>query len=597
MKKSILSLIAGAIVALASCSQSDDMPGQPQEGVQTATFTIQTPATTRGAVTGLSRYIVEAYEGSTAMGTPVARVEAATGTLTLGLKKNTEYTFLFWADKGTAKAGSTASSGYWNTNDLKAVTITSGKESTAGEAAYCLTQTFNSADFDANKTVALKNATAQVCFIEAAGLSAADNELKVTYPKGGTLNVGTGSVTDVAGTITHTFTNIGQVAASTTLATDYILAPKDEDRVFDLTIQLNSEAPKTIPNAPFRQCFITNIKGKYTTQPTTTDFTFTITADDTWKDPDKDYDFTATNWDGKYPTSVSEAKQWLGTEVEGATNTNGGKHVFEISTAKQLVAIHYLIAEGATIDNTVALQTYNFPTYRLKADINLNNHPWTPIGIKQGVIRHFSGVFDGQGHTISGLNVSANTYGCYSFCAINDGTFKYLTVKGKVEYTGTGGVSIGGIAGENFGTIAFCSFEGTVKTTQENIYESRLGWICGKNIQGASSSQAGQITSCFAKGTISGSTSVVIGGMTAINTYPGGYSGTIAGCTWYYKSGATPEGIAACYSEWTSGDSNSSYSLDTELSARVNAMNQLATDYDYQWQADGSTLKLVAKTQ
>ena len=279
MKKSILSLIAGAIVALASCSQSDDIPGQPQEGVQTATFTIQTPATTRGAVAGLSRYIVEAYEGTTATGTPATRVEAATGTLTLGLKKNTEYTFLFWADKGTANAGGTTGSGYWNTNDLKAVTITSGKESTAGEAAYCLTRTFNSADFEANKAVTLKNATAQVCFIEAAGLSATNNTLKVTYPTGGKLNVGTGSVTDVAGAITHTFTNIGQAAANTTLATDYILAPKDEDKVLNLTIQLNTEDPKPIPNAPFRQCFSTHIKGEYSTFG---QFTFTVTADDGW---------------------------------------------------------------------------------------------------------------------------------------------------------------------------------------------------------------------------------------------------------------------------------------------------------------------------
>ena len=279
MKKSILSLIAGAIVALASCSQSDDMPGQPQEGVQTATFTIRTPAATRATVTGLTRYIVEAYEGTSATGTPAARVEEATGTLTLELKKNTEYTFLFWADHGTANAGGTTSNGYWNTNDLKAVTITSGKESTAGEAAYCFAQTFNSANFDANKAVTLKNATAQVCFVEAAGLSAADNTLKVTYPTGGKLNVGTGGVTDVAGTITHTFTNIGQVAANTTLATDYILAPKDEDKVLNLTIQLNSEAPKTIPNAPFRQCFSTHIKGEYSTLSR---FTFTIDANDDW---------------------------------------------------------------------------------------------------------------------------------------------------------------------------------------------------------------------------------------------------------------------------------------------------------------------------
>lgn len=279
MKKSILSLIAGAIVALASCSQSDDMPGQPQEGVQTATFTIQTPAATRATVAGLTRYIVEAYEGTTATGTPATRVEAATGTLTLGLKKNTEYTFLFWADNGTAKAEGTTSSGYWNTDDLKAVTITPGHESTAGEAAYCLTKTFNSANFDANKAVTLKNATAQVCFIETAGLSDSGNELEVTYSAGGTLNVGTGSVTDVAGAITRTFTNIGQVAANATLATDYILAPKDEDKVLNLTIQFNTESPKSVTNAPFRQCFSTHIKGEYSSFGR---FTFTIDAEDDW---------------------------------------------------------------------------------------------------------------------------------------------------------------------------------------------------------------------------------------------------------------------------------------------------------------------------
>lgn len=301
MKKSILSLIAGAVVALASCSQSDEMPGQPQEGVQTATFTIQTPATTRSAVTGLSRYIVEAYEGTTATGTPAARVEAATGTLTLGLKKNTEYTFLFWADKGTAKTGSAAGSGYWNTDNLKAVSITPGKESTAGEAAYCLARTFSSANFEANKAVTLKNATAQVCFVETAGLSAADNKLKVTYSAGGTLNVGTGSVTDVAEAVTHTFTNIGQVTANATLATDYILAPKGEDRVLNLTIQLNTEDPKSITNVPFRQCFSTHIKGEYSSLG---QFTFTVTADNEWegtkevKEPAKvgDYYYKDGTW-------------------------------------------------------------------------------------------------------------------------------------------------------------------------------------------------------------------------------------------------------------------------------------------------------------
>ena len=283
MKKRILSLVTGAIVALASCSQSDEMPGQPQEGEQLATFTIQTPPATRSEVTGLSRYIVEAYEGNDATGEPAERAEETKGTLSLMLKKNTEYTFLFWADKGTAKTGSTASSGYWNTDDLKAVTVTSGKESTTGEAAYCFAKTFNSKDFRTNKVITLRNATAQVNFVETAGMSVVGNTLVVTYSAGATLNVGTGKVTDAAGAITHTFRNVDGFLANTILATDYILAPKGEQRMLDLTLQLNEEAPKPLTNVPFEQCFITNIRGEYSSF---SQFTFTITANDEWNTPD-----------------------------------------------------------------------------------------------------------------------------------------------------------------------------------------------------------------------------------------------------------------------------------------------------------------------
>lgn len=596
MKKSILSLIAGAIVALASCSQTDEMPVQPQEGEQPATFTIQTPAATRADVAGdLSRFIVEAYEGSSATGTPAARVEAATGTLTLGLKKNTVYTFLFWADKGTAKdeSAGTPSSGYWNTDDLKAVTVTSGQENGKGEAAYCLVTTFNSADFNTHSTVTLKNATAQVNFVEAAGLTSVSNTLAVTYSAGTTLNVATGKVATGTSAITHTFTGIGQVSAGAILATDYILAPKGEQQMLDLTIKLNTEDPKSVTNVPFEQCYKTNIKGEYSSLG---QFTFTITADDTWDGPANEYDLSVSVWNGKYPTSVEEAKQWLGTEVSGADDADGKNHIFEISTAKQLSALWFLSIEPPSLNGST--KSYLYATYRLTADINLNNHPWKPIGKKSNTRWTFEGVFDGRGHTISGLKTNENNGPSIGFINTigSTGTVKHLTVKGEVEYTGTWDANIGGIAGENSGTIAFCSFEGTVKTTNENTSESRLGWICGKNLLGASNDNTGQIISCFAKGTISGGTNVVMGGMTGRNTDQT-FSGEIKGCTWYYNSGADPEGIAACYSGWTSGDTNASYSDNTTLAGRVDAMNQNATDYDYKWQANGSTLKLVAKTQ
>lgn len=592
MKKSILSLIAGAIVALASCSQTDEMPGQPQEGEQLATFTIQTPAATRADVAGdLSRFIVEAYEGSSVTGTPAARVEAATGTLTLGLKKNTVYTFVFWADKGTAKDENigTASNGYWDAADLKAVKVTFGRGSVKGEVAYCLAKTFNSKDFEANKTVTLRNATAQVNFVEAAGLSAADNTLTVTYSAGTTLNVGTGKVTEVSEAITHIFINIGQVSAGATLATDYILAPKGEQMVRDLTLKLNTEDPKSVTNVPFEQCFKTNIKGEYSSLG---QFTFTVEADDEWETPDHEYDFAV--WDGTYPADVATAKAWLGEAV--SSGTDGKDYVFEISTAKQLCALQTLINQNIS-DAVTTNNTYTYATYKLTADINLNNHQWAPLGIFTMGGMAFYGVFDGQGHTISGLNVSESQKNYVGFIGYvqNGGIVKYLTVKGEVEYTGTGGASIGGIAGENYGTIAFCSFEGTAKTTSVNTVESRLGWICGKNLFGGSDDNTGQIISCFAKGTISGNTGVQTGGMTSINTDLSGNSGIISGCTWYYKSGATPEGIEKCYSGWTSGGDNASYSTESELSGRVSTMNQNATNYNYKWEASGSTLKLVKK--
>ena len=288
MKKRMLLLMTEAIVALASCSQADEMPMQPQEEGQLATFTIEAPGTTRAAVNNLTRYIVEAYEGSSATDAPVAREESASTSLTLTLKKNTDYTFLFWADRGTAKTEATPSSGYWNTDDLKAVTVTTGKESEVGEVAYCLATTFNSKDFEAKKNVTLKNATAQVNFVETDGLVTENNTLAVRYDVNNTeLNVGTGKVKDIIGFATHTFTGIEKAAKDAILATDYLLAPLGEERLLNLTITFNNEAPKDFTNVPFEQSYKTNIKGEYSVFGT---FTFELTADDAWETPEKDED-------------------------------------------------------------------------------------------------------------------------------------------------------------------------------------------------------------------------------------------------------------------------------------------------------------------
>ena len=307
MKKSIFSLMIGAIVALTSCSKSDELPTSPQEGDCLATFTVEAPALTRATPT-LSRYIVEAYEGKDLTATPL-RVESANGTLELTLKKNTDYTFLFWADKGTAKTATVASTGYWDATTLKGVKVTAGKENTVGEAAYCLVKEFNSKDFETNKAITLRNATAQVNFIETAGLLSKNNTLIVTYATGATLNVATGKVTDVASKMIHTFTGIAKAAADATLAIDYVLSPLGEQNVVNLKMQFNAEPEKAIDNVPFQQNYKTNIKGEFSNFYAST-FDISNEVEDYTNNPDVEFPVKA---------KVGDFYMKNGTWLPGAT--------------------------------------------------------------------------------------------------------------------------------------------------------------------------------------------------------------------------------------------------------------------------------------
>lgn len=91
----------------------------------------------------------------------------------------------------------------------------------------------------------------------------------------------------------------------------------------------------------------------------------------------------------------------------------------------------------------------------LTADIDLENRPWTPIGVMGEDSNSFHGVFDGQYHTITGLNVTATSNGAGFFGEVRTGTVKNFTIYGEVvvnaEVDYVGGVigSICGLNGEN----------------------------------------------------------------------------------------------------------------------------------------------------
>ena len=150
------------------------------------------------------------------------------------------------------------------------------------------------------------------------------------------------------------------------------------------------------------------------------------------------------------------ADVWDGT---GDTDWhNYEQTTFEISTAEQLAGLAQLVNDGTN---------FSGKTIKLTADIDLNNQAWTPIGNENGVDAElvFSGTFDGDGYTVSGLNVP-DTYfpGLFGQISTN-AKVQNLIVKGSV--TG-GGVAFdiwgeaAGVAAYNDGYIQNCGFYGTV---------------------------------------------------------------------------------------------------------------------------------------
>ncbi len=106
---------------------------------------------------------------------------------------------------------------------------------------------------------------------------------------------------------------------------------------------------------------------------------------------------------------------------------------------------------------------------------------WTPI-------YNYTGTFDGDGHTISGLyvNVSSGSYiyvyaGLFGY--ISGGTVKNLSIADSYIYGSTSTPCVGGVCGRNSGTITNCYNSGKVAGTD---YE---GGVCGRN--------SGTITNCY----------------------------------------------------------------------------------------------------
>lgn len=198
----------------------------------------------------------------------------------------------------------------------------------------------------------------------------------------------------------------------------------------------------------------------------------------------------------------------------------------------------------------------------LTDDIDLTGKEWTQIGTWPG----YSGVFNGQGHRIKGLNFSAATTELFGLLN-HRGVIKNLQLI-DVNLYGSNG-SAAGIVDQNEGQIIACSVTGNI---------SAYGRTCG-----IADLNYGSITACWFNGTLKDYES---GAIVRYN-----YA-TITSCYW---GGNVGQG--AFRNKGGMVDATKVDGATVKWQTAVDGMNHALTDNDYQWALGTDGLPVLQKKQ
>ena len=198
----------------------------------------------------------------------------------------------------------------------------------------------------------------------------------------------------------------------------------------------------------------------------------------------------------------------------------------------------------------------------LTADIDLTGKDWTRIGTWPG----YSGVFNGQGHRITGLNISAATTELFGLLNVR-GVIKNLQLIDVNLYGSSG--SAAGIVEQNEGQIIACSVTGEI---------SAYGRTCG-----IADLNYGSITACWFDGTLKDYES---GAIVRYN-----YN-TITSCYWGGNAG---QGVFRNHGGTV--DATKVDGATVKWQTAVDGMNHALTDNDYQWALGTNGLPVLQKKQ
>ncbi|ADY36893.1 hypothetical protein Bacsa_2345 [Phocaeicola salanitronis DSM 18170] len=319
--------------------------------------------------------------------------------------------------------------------------------------------------------------------------------------------------------------------------------------------------------------------------------TITFTSGGTTLDPNKPITVTGSTQEISYSvtgitspklSAIPSAEGWSATvsdkaitvTVETGAASECDLLVTATDNAGQSVSYTLSLRNGYSIDETTgdyivsnaagllawneAAQSDYTLNCTLTADIDLTGKEWTPVG-NSG--QTYNGTFDGQGHTITGLNASS------LFGGIGESaTVKNLQLV-DVKLNESGGATAG-IVVNNYGTIMACSMTGEI-----SAYSYTSG-IANFNL--------GTIVACWFSGTLKENEGY---GIVAFNY------GTITACFW---DGNTTNGYRS-----NEGGTVEATKVEGTITwqTAVDGMNAALTGNGYQWKLGENNLPVLKKNQ
>ncbi len=267
--------------------------------------------------------------------------------------------------------------------------------------------------------------------------------------------------------------------------------------------------------------------------------------------------------DGSIQIIGATITNWIDVDNEDIT-ADLAKTPFTTSVNDANAMVHYITSADdlrllATKVNDAVTVSYAGVLFVVTDNIELGGTQFTAIGTKTGT-KPFSGVFDGNNKTISGLSANGSTFqGLFGYTL--DATIKNLTLDGTVTGTGGnvggivcvaenslvtnchnkanvsgGGFAVGGVVANNNGSvIENCVNSGSI-TGQTNA--TAVGGVTGNNT--GSLNKSFSVLNCYNVGSIAGIKSQIggVGGNAGAN---GNFSGNFVNC---YNAGTVTVDVA-----------------------------------------------------